>query len=613
MKKKSAWSYAIELCAVVLLFLSYQSHHTPFSNDKAIMADGKGYYAYLPAVFIYHDHAFNFNTGIEKKYSEGNYADYRNPVNNGYVDKYFSGVAILWLPFFLAAHILAKLLHLPTDGYSFIYQMSVAFAAIFYLSVALKILFRYLYILSGSGFIAFVTIFFLLFGTNLYHYAVREPSMSHVYSFSLISIFLYALHKVFIDKESRWIIISALLLGLITAVRPSNIMVIGLVPLAAGSWQSVKQGFHFIFSQHTRYLIIGILLAVIPPFIQCVLWYWQCGHFIVYSYGKEGFNWGNPFIYHVLFSFHKGWFIWTPMALIGVVGLFFWIKKDAFRAISAIAFLLIVTYVVSCWWMWYYADSFGAREFVDFLVLPGLGLLYLFQASRKRLSKSILLITCFLLTALNQVQAYQYKHFILLWDGTDWIDYKRVFLKTDVVYRGMLWKHSDMAADSMITNPKRCSIQTGFEDSNDISATGDSSAKADLAGALNIEKTISHSGKQSILVDQWHQFSPILSMPADENDSLVQATLWFYGKMPSKTKFTISVTRAHKELINQYQLLLAYYFHTDNWTKAVMHVHLPKNMERGDRINMLVYDNNSGDRLLIDDMKMDIINKSIKP
>jgi hypothetical protein len=196
-----------------------------------------------------------------------------------------------------------------------------------------------------------------------------------------------------------------------------------------------------------------------------------------------------------------------------------------------------------------------------------------------------------------------------LWDGTDWIDYKRVFLKTDPIYRGMLWMHSDMAADSMITNSVRCSAATGFESRVDIATKCDSTSAIGLSGGLNIDNSTSHAGKQSIVVDQWHPFSPILSVPTDDNDSLAQATLWFYGKMPSSSKFIVSVTRDHRELMNKYQLLLAYYFHSNNWTKAVMHVHLPKGIKKGDRVNMLVFNNNSGNRLLIDDMKLDIINK----
>ncbi|MGZ6519929.1 MAG: hypothetical protein ACXVED_20275, partial [Bacteroidia bacterium] len=72
------------------------------SWKNIILADAKGYYAYLPATFIYHDLNFSFFDSIEKKYSgPKTFYDYRVGEGSKTVDKYFAGTAIAMSPFFL--------------------------------------------------------------------------------------------------------------------------------------------------------------------------------------------------------------------------------------------------------------------------------------------------------------------------------------------------------------------------------------------------------------------------------------------------------------------------------------------------------------------------------
>ena len=96
------------------------------SKDYAsgyIEADGKGYYAYLPAVFVYNDLNFSFFDDIEKKkyYNENHYYDYRYTYDGKIINKYYSGTALMLSPFFLAGHLLSIISDAPADGYSKIY------------------------------------------------------------------------------------------------------------------------------------------------------------------------------------------------------------------------------------------------------------------------------------------------------------------------------------------------------------------------------------------------------------------------------------------------------------------------------------------------------------
>src|SRR4051812_14224053 len=70
-----------------------------------IQFDGKGYYSYLPAIFIYHDLHYRFFDEVGKKYYECNECgDYRENINGDPVNKFFAGTAVAMLPFFSMAH-----------------------------------------------------------------------------------------------------------------------------------------------------------------------------------------------------------------------------------------------------------------------------------------------------------------------------------------------------------------------------------------------------------------------------------------------------------------------------------------------------------------------------
>lgn len=69
--------------------------------NEVIRSDGRGYYAYLPALFIYQDNQFDSSTAKEKAYypdaSDQLYL-FKDRQGKSY-NKYFPGVALLQLPF----------------------------------------------------------------------------------------------------------------------------------------------------------------------------------------------------------------------------------------------------------------------------------------------------------------------------------------------------------------------------------------------------------------------------------------------------------------------------------------------------------------------------------
>jgi hypothetical protein len=121
-----------------------------------------------------------------------------NKEENRVETKYTYGVALLQLPFFLIADGITVVSgEFPRDGFSYYYQKAINFAAAFYLSLGLFILFLALKVyFNYKNKIVFATLVALFLGTNLYYYGIIETGMSHIYSFFLFSCLIYlVIHK----------------------------------------------------------------------------------------------------------------------------------------------------------------------------------------------------------------------------------------------------------------------------------------------------------------------------------------------------------------------------------------------------------------------------------
>src|SRR6185436_15997774 len=95
--------------------------------------DAAGYYSYLPAIFIYHDFKFDFVNHLPDDIRpEPKGIDLVHTADGKTVNKWHIGTCILILPFFLIAHFLSQVFHLPADGYSTMYHIWIYVASVFY-------------------------------------------------------------------------------------------------------------------------------------------------------------------------------------------------------------------------------------------------------------------------------------------------------------------------------------------------------------------------------------------------------------------------------------------------------------------------------------------------
>jgi hypothetical protein len=417
---------------IVLACTWYSSNiHWGKQWNCIIASDGKGYYAYLPATFIYKDLNFSFFDTIENKYYDYHLKyDYRSMGNGKIIDKYFCGVSILQLPFFLGGHFAAKISGAELDGYSRPYAIALNIGAIFWLMIGLIYLRRLLLAFGSDRVKASLILIAFTLGTNLFFYTVGEPAMSHVYSFALVNIFLVYSKKWIDTLKNKYLLLTFLFLGLIAVVRPVNLLIVLWIPFAAGSLQASISVLKNIFLKPLP-LIAAIGLFIIPVMIQLIIYKISTGNFFVYAYGIEKFNFTKPEIVNFLFSYKKGLFVYTPLTFLSLFGLIPLWKQNRFRATWMLILLFITVYVLSCWWMWFYGGSFGMRPMIEFFGLFALLFYFLIDGIKIRSLRLGVITLTILIVLLCQFQTLQYRYEVIHWSEMTKQSYWNAFLNFD--------------------------------------------------------------------------------------------------------------------------------------------------------------------------------------
>lgn len=360
---------------VALIFILCISLFITAKNQKwktgVIDWDIISYYAYLPGLIIYEDLTFNFLDNNPPK--EVKIWVETTPENKKVI-KMTSGLAILYAPFFLIAHGIAKLqphMYEP-NGYSMVYSLFLILSDIFYTFLGLvflrKILIRYF-----TDLVTAITLLCVFFGTNMLYYSMVEV-MSHCYLFFLITMFIYYTIKWHEKPSVRFSVYLGLLFGLITLIRPIDIVVILLfVFYGVHSFNSMKERIQYLWSLKMNVILIGVIGFLVFA-IQIAYWKYATGHFLYWSYTDEGFFWTKPHIIEGLTGFRKGWYIYSPIMIFATIGLFLLRKKTPQFSVSFVLLFALYTYIIFCWWCWWYGGGLSCRPMIDIYGIMAIGL-----------------------------------------------------------------------------------------------------------------------------------------------------------------------------------------------------------------------------------------------
>jgi hypothetical protein len=284
--------------------------------------------------------------------------------------------------------------------------------------------------------VVLITLIMLTIGANLYVYIVQEPGLSHTYLFFLFACILY-LTRLLYQKPS-WLNATLLgvCIGLCAITRPLDALVF-LIPLF---WTTEKvkgsSKLTFLFAQRFKLLVL-ILFVIITIFPQLLYWKSMTGDWLHYSYAdRDYFQFKQFNVLKGLFSYRKGWFLYSPLMMLGFIGAFLMLrsKELKFYALPFWAFFIPMIYLVFSWHMWTYGWSFSCRallETLPLLALPiGVVTKQLFAAKWVYVFPVWMIV--FFLLILSAFQTWQYTESILPGDAVNKKYYWKIFGKTKV-------------------------------------------------------------------------------------------------------------------------------------------------------------------------------------
>ena len=607
---KPRFPHPYSLLAILLLFvLMVQARlWAPYwdtHNVQAILTwDVMGYYIYLPAHFIYHDLGrMAFVGDIMREYGPTGSFYQAFPVPGGpegaLVTKYTCGLALLWTPFFFFGHWAAGWLGYPQDGFSPPYQIAIAFGGILFALLGLGLLRRVL-LRYFSDVVTSLVLVLLVLGSNYFQYSVFDAAMPHNYLFTGYALLLWLTIRWHQQPTRGGAFAIGLTLGLLVLIRPSEAVAAVLPVLwGVGSWAAGRAKLALLRARWPDVLLLALggLLGVLP---QLLYWHWATGHFLFYSYGDQHFSFLKPHLWSVLFSFRKGWLLYSPLLLLPLAGLAVLWRRHRGLAVPVLAFTVLNLWVVSAWDVWWYGGSIGQRAMVQsyaVLALPwGAAVAWLLGPERRPALRAVAVAAAVLLVDLNLFQHWQYMRSIIHPEEMNRRYYFAVFNKTMPTQQdfALLDVKTHLPESERHYSPQPLG-KLDFENQPPDAVTG-------------ISADVGYFSRQSFHADAAHIYGPALTIRlADANLSpgqYVRASCRVYSDGAWGDKLVMSVERAGKALTWDAVRLQNNLSLNRVWNQVYFDAPLPANALPDDVLKIYVLCEN-GAGCYIDDVQAD--------
>jgi hypothetical protein len=394
-------------------------------SGRVIENEARSYYSYLPARFIYDDlpleqSDYHFEDGF----------DLFNPVYTAGGKKVIGramGLSFLYAPFFFAAHAYAIVTDYPENGFSEPYKFFLLLSAVFYLVIGLDFVRRILNHYKFSDLHIAITLLLTGLGTNLLCYSSQSAPMPPVYSFCLFAAFAYFTIRWYEAHTMKHTIILGLLLGLISLIKPSDCVILVFFFLyGVSGWEEFKQRLAF-FRRECFLLNVVILFAFLTWIPQFIYWDDLTGYYFFSSSPGEQFFFTQPQLAEGLFSFRKGWLLYTPLMTFPLLG--FFIKDPRLKKYrwAIIIFFVVNIYIVFSWWCWWNGPSYGQSSLIASYAILAIPLALFVQSAleKKWLMRSAFLAFSVFFIWLNIFQTFQYENTSLHPEGMT----KELYLK----------------------------------------------------------------------------------------------------------------------------------------------------------------------------------------
>lgn len=379
-----------------------------------IYNDGMGYYVWIRSAVI--DKDVNFSN--EWSFYNSSYSKFSNEPRGinaptkitpkGYMENIYPiGNSVMWAPFFLTAHLASSILDsigLPfeADGYNVLYEIAIGVASLFYAFLAMLLIYKFCrkWFDSKTSLLATIAIWY---GTAAFWYNAIEPSLSHMNSLFLNTLFIYFWHGT-LGKRTKvqWLLLG-LIAGMMYLVRQQDILIV-LLPV----FETLKHLLSKIDFRQARKMIaeramfgLGLLINLIP---QMLIWKKTYGSYLLNTYSKH-YATGH-------FEFFKIWDnaknfltnpsggMWRmPFLLLAIAGVFLFARRTKGIAWYFLILVAAQIYLTFSWTAW--TNGYGIRYLIGISPLLALGAAEIILRLRSVLGTKLTYAALALLIAAN--------------------------------------------------------------------------------------------------------------------------------------------------------------------------------------------------------------------
>ncbi len=618
MKNSSRQQISLAVFGLLSLLIIFNRFLLPRFDTRDISAiiswDVFGYYLYLPATLIHHDlgiRSFAWVQEILDTYhpTSGFYQAYLSP-GGEYVMKYPMGLAIMYSPFYFSGQVLAHIFGYSPDGFTLPYQLSIATGGLIYTLLGIWFLRKILLHFFTDGVTGW-TMLIIVAGTNYFQLTAFYGAMPHNYLFTLFALIVWFTIRWHETPLWKYAIPLGLLCGLATLIRPTAIIIV-LVPLFWNIWGSTafRDKILLVRSHLLQILVMAVaMLAVIG--LQLIYWKLFSGSWLYYSYEKgEKLEWIAPYLMKVLFSYKKGWLLYTPLMALALLG--FWPLVVKYRTIFLAVFVFFIVHllIIASWPSWWYGGSFGQRAMMESYVLLAfpMGAIIQWIVTTKKFIRWPAILIIFLFIGLNLFQTWQYMNFILDPDRITKAYYWSVFGKTSLSYADQVYLEptTDINEEEYLTEPRYFDMRVVA--SYDFEKPGQATPE-------NLSRDTANSGIYSLKMSRNLEFSPGINLPykelAKKDFAWIRASAWVYFTCkPEEAICGLVITCNQKGTAYKYRVLELekQNLKPGMWNKVSMDYMTPYFEDKNSTIQVYFW-YRGGEEVLIDDFQIALFDR----
>ena len=379
----------------------------PAVTTRIYASDEIQYFAYLRSLYFDRDVSFEneyrhfYDAGIARSQGFRETFLERTTETGRRINFATIGCGLLWSPFYAGADIGVQVANtrgarIPRDGYSRPYIAAVAYASAFYGLLALVLSVQAVRLVSAHWpkleARAIPSAVLVWIGTPLLFYMYVAPPMSHATSAFAVALFVV----IWLRVRQTWSLGGLIALGVATALMT--------MVREQDAFFAVGAAADFVHAQLTRRdggttrrfanAVAGVAAAALAFTPQALAYVALNGHVGPSRLVSRKMTWSAPHAIEVVTSTEHGFFVWTPLAVLALVGLFILLRRLAAGHRQIAVCVMVMTamqiYIAGSVESWSVAGAFGQRRFVGLTPVLTLGVAALLTAVAPRRLLSLL-------------------------------------------------------------------------------------------------------------------------------------------------------------------------------------------------------------------------------